>query len=109
MEDNHVLDKVDTGDRVVIITNHAYERAKERLRWKSNTVDKMAEIALKNGIKHTDTKGMLNKYITKLWFRYKHANNIRIYGENIFFFNNNILVTLYQLPNELRKHVKFCH
>jgi len=93
----------------VLITEHAYERAKERLNWKSKVLDKMAEKAFLEGIKHKDTKGSLIRYLTKLWFNYKHCNNVRIYGENIFFFCDNRLITLYQLPNHLRKHVKYCH
>lgn len=93
---------------VVLITEHAYERAKERLKWKSKVLDKMAEKAFLEGIKHKDTKGSLMRYLTKLWFNYKHCNNVRIYGENIFFFCDNRLITVYQLPNDLRKHVKHC-
>lgn len=92
----------------VLITEHAYERAKERLKWKSKVLDKMAEKAFLEGIKHKDTKGSLMRYLTKLWFNYKHCNNVRIYGENIFFFCDNRLITVYQLPNDLRKHVKYC-
>lgn len=92
----------------VVITNHAYERAKERLSWNARTLDRMAERAFLEGVMHKDTKGSLNKYVAKLWFKYKHTNNVRIHGENIYFFSNNTLITLYQLPNELRKHVKYC-
>ncbi len=90
------------------VTEHAYERAKERLGWKSKVLEKMAEKAFLEGIKHKDTKGSLMRYMTKLWFKYKHCNNVRIYGENIFFFCDNKLITVYQLPNDLRKHVKYC-
>jgi hypothetical protein len=92
----------------ILITEHAYDRAKERLSWKPKALDKMAEKAFSEGIQHKDTKGSLHKYITKLWFQYRNANNIRIYGENVYFFIGNKLITLYQLPNNLRKHVKFC-
>lgn len=94
---------------VVIITKHAYDRAKERLKWKSKVLNKMAEKAFLEGIRHKDTKGSLMRYLTKLWFNYKHCNNVRIYGENIFLFCDNRLITIYQLPNDLRKHVKYCH
>lgn len=90
----------------LLITEHAYERAKERLRWKPCALDKMAILAFDNGIKHSDTKGTLNKYITRIWFKYKTANNIRIYGENIFFFKNSTLITLYQLPNDMKRLIK---
>lgn len=90
------------------ITDHAYERAKERLGWKREVMDKMASKALNLGIKHKDTKGSLNKYITKLWFEYKSCNNVRIYGENIYFFSGNTLITLYRLDHKLIKHLKYC-
>lgn len=90
----------------LLITKHAYERARERLRWRCNALDKMAILAFDNGIKHCDTKGALNKYITKLWFNYKTANNIRIYGENIYFFRGSTLITLYQLPNDMKRLIK---
>jgi len=85
------------------ITDHAYERAKERINWNKSTLDKMASKSFNNGIKHSDTKGALNKYITKLWFEHKTANNIRIHGEVVYLFRNNLLITLYQLPNEFKK------
>lgn len=100
---------INTNDVVlnnVIITKHAYERAKERLRWKHKVLDKMAEKAYLDGIKHKDTKGSLMKYLTKLWFKYKHCNNVRIYGENIYFFSDNVLITIYQLPNTFKKYLK---
>lgn len=92
----------------VRITDHAYDRAKERLSWKPGVLDKMTEKAYLEGIKHKDTKGQLNKYITKIWFKHKNANNIRIYGENIYLFCDNILVTVYQLPGNLRQYIKHC-
>ena len=46
---------------VVHITDHAYERAKERLSWKTSVLEKMAEKAYNDGICHKDTKGSLNK------------------------------------------------
>lgn len=90
----------------MIITNHAYERARERLRWSPSVLDKMAEKAFNEGVRHSDTKGALNKYITKLWFDYKQCNNIRIHGENMFFFAGETLITLYQMPNHFKKHTK---
>lgn len=55
----------------IIITNHAYERAKERLKWNSKVLDKMSEKAFYSGLKHKDVKGSLMRYLTKLWFSYK--------------------------------------
>ena len=91
----------------MIITEHAYKRAKERLKWKNSVLDKMAEIALKEGLRHKDTKGTLRKYIDKLWLKYKNCNNIRIYGENIYIFPGSTLVTIYRLDNKLIKYIKY--
>lgn len=89
---------------IMIITNHAYERAKERLGWTQKVLEKMSSKALSEGIRHSDTKGRLNKYITATYFSYKTANNIRIYGENVYLFDKDVLITVYQLPNNLRSH-----
>ena len=88
------------------ITAHAFERAKERLSLSSDSLKKMADKAYDQGIKHSDTKGALNKYLSSLFFRHKNANNIRIYGEFVYIFINNKLVTLYVIPSEYKKHIK---
>lgn len=92
---------------MVEITQHAYDRAKERLRWKRNVLDKMAEKAFYEGLTHSEMKGQLKKYISKLWFQYRTANNVRIYGENIFFFSNMTLITIYRLPNNFIRFLKY--
>ena len=87
-------------------TDHAYKRAKQRFHWKKNTLDRMIKKAFMEGIKHSDTKGSLKKYINSLWFKYKFVNNVRIYGENIYFFKDTLLITLYRVENKLIKHLK---
>lgn len=91
---------------VIHITDHAYQRAKERLSWGKETIERMAKKAYFEGIKHKDTKGKLNKYITSLWSERKTANNIRIYGENIYLFSRNVLLTVYHLDAKMRKTLK---
>lgn len=93
-------------DSHIHITNHAYERAKDRLSLRQESFDRLAEKAMSEGIKHSDTKGRLNRYLTKLWAQNKQANNIRVYGENVFLFIDTKLVTVFQIPNELRKYLK---
>jgi hypothetical protein len=90
----------------ILITDHAYLRAKERLSLNKKSIDRLAKVAYVKGIKQSDTKGQLKKYVDKLYFEYKTANNIRIYGEVIFLFSKNTLVTLYQVPNEFRRLLK---
>lgn len=87
----------------VIITEHAYHRAKERLGFDKHAIEKIADKAFSEGIKHGKAKGRLRKYIDSIFFQYRTANNIRVYGENIFLFNGNTLITVYQLPQNLKK------
>ena len=92
----------------ITITDHAYDRAKERLGLKRESLNRVAVKAFEGGKKHGDIKGTLHRFITKLWFEHKNCNNVRIYGENIFFFCNTTLITLYRLENKLIKHTKHC-
>jgi len=92
---------------MIIISDHAYKRAKERLGLNQKALDRMAEKAFNDGFKHGETKGTLQKYITKLWFDHKNCNNVRIYGENIYFFRENKLVTLYRLHRKLIKFLNY--
>jgi hypothetical protein len=87
---------------------HAYRRARKRLRWKTNTLRRMVPIVFKKGIKHSDTKGRLKRYLDKLWLERKQCNNVRIYGDNIFFFQGYKLVTVYRIEYNLLKNIKFC-
>lgn len=72
---------------------------------KPKSLERIAEKAYNNGTKHSLTKGRLNKYITSVWYKDKTANNIRIYGENIYLFCGDTLVTLYRVPNHLIKYL----
>lgn len=87
-------------------TDHAYKRAKERLKWSRRTLDRMVKRAYLKGIKCADTKGRLNRYIKQLHFKNGVANNMRIYGQNIFLFKDDLLITLYRMPNSLIRYLK---
>jgi hypothetical protein len=65
----------------------------------------MVELAAVKGIEHKDTVGRLNRYLSKLYFTERKANNIRIYGEHIYLFHDSTLITVLLLPNIFKKHV----
>lgn len=90
----------------IIITRHAYKRAKERLRWKKSVLRRMAQVAFEEGFTHAETKGQLRGFLDKVWLNYKVCNNIRIYGEHVYIFADNRLVTIYRVQTKLIKHVK---
>lgn len=84
------------------ITDHARERARERLGWNSSALDRMAEKALNEGVAHVHTRGRLNRYLGKLFTEHRTANNTRLYGEHVFIFHNEVLITVFPLPREMR-------
>lgn len=86
-----------------IVTNHARERAKQRLGVSKKTTDKIAEKALSFGVTHAQSTGNLKHYLSKLYLKYKTANNIRVYNRKIYIFNDVNLITIMNLPNSLIK------
>lgn len=95
--------KVSEDSSIILITEHAYDRAKERLSMNRTAFMKLAERAYMKGVKHCDSAGNLKKWIDKTWFSHRNADNIRIYGEVFFLFSRDKLITVYQVPNNLRK------
>lgn len=90
----------------ITITEHAYERAKERLSLNKKSLDRMAIKAFKYGIEKEETKGKLRMYLEHLHLSEKKANNIRLHGENVFLFCGKNLVTVYQVTNNIKKYLK---
>ena len=88
------------------ITDHALNRARERLRWNADTIARMAEKALNDGVAHADTRGRLNRYLSMLYLSHRTGNNTRIYGEHIYVFHDNLLITVLNLPHRLKRSAK---
>ena len=88
------------------VSRHAYERLHERCGLSRKAATRMAEKAFYIGMKHSDTKGQINRWITSLYFNNKNANNIRLYGNFAYIFCNKILVTVLEIPNNLKNRWK---
>lgn len=95
----------------IIITNHAYERMKERAGFNKSAALRMSKTAFKNGIHHGDTTGSLNRYISSKCLAYADQKQvIRIYGEFVYCFCTNgekdklFLVTVYGIPKKFRNN-----
>jgi hypothetical protein len=86
----------------ITITDHAFQRAKERMGFDRKATERIAMKAFVAGKRHTQCKGQLKKYLDTLYLQYQVANNMRVYGEAIYLFANNRLVTIYNLPNEYK-------
>jgi hypothetical protein len=86
-------------------TYHSVDRAKERLSFNSDTLERLSKKALIDGIKHSEANERLRKYFDSLFLERRTANNIRIYGENVYLFHDETLITVFQVPVNLRKIV----
>ena len=53
------------------VSRHAYERLHERCGLSRKAATRMAEKAFYTGMKHSDTKGQINRWITSLYFNNK--------------------------------------
>lgn len=97
---------VDQIEDKIEVSRHAYERLHERCGLSRKAATRMAEKAFYIGMKHSDTKGQINRWITSLYFNNKNANNIRLYGNFAYIFCNKILVTVLEIPNNLKNRWK---
>jgi hypothetical protein len=88
------------------VSKHAEMRMKERCGINKRSAQKIAEKAFTNGYTHSQTKGNLRKWVTSLYFNNKSANNIRLYGDKAYIFTDEMLITVLQLPSNLRNDMR---
>lgn len=82
------------------LTRHAAERASERMGLNTKALARTAAKALSKGLAHADTKGSLNRYLSRLFLAQRKADNMRIHGEHIYLFAGESLITILHLPHE---------
>ena len=92
------------------VTKHATSRMRHRFSSKKKAGKKMADIALKYGACYNDVDGELAFHFRKVFRGGGHncrkANNIRAYGDRIYVFSGNILITVLDLPDKFIPQVK---
>ena len=85
---------------MIKVSTHAYERARERLGLNADALKRLCALAYCYGTHFEDTKGALFRFLERR--KAEHPDNdIRVYGENLFIFKGERLVTVYRLPNEV--------
>lgn len=106
---------------VVEVTEHAFDRLRERSGINKKAAVRLSERAYEKGIKHNETKGNLYRYISSVTSNSNKGSIIRLYGDKIFIFNKSdkrnrvvlddngdriiSLVTVIQVPNRLIKTI----
>lgn len=84
------------------LTEHGRQRLHERVGLKTSSMERMASRALEHGVTHAETKGLLRLYLSKVFLSHRNANNLRVYGEHVYVFAGQTLVTVLPLPVDLR-------
>ena len=60
---------------MVTVSKHAVRRLKEHCGLNKRSAQRMADKAFTDGIRHSDTRGRLNKWVTSLYFYNRTADN----------------------------------
>lgn len=89
---------------MIEITEHAYDRALERYSLNRKSFTRLAQKAFEQGKRQNDLKGKFKRYVSYLAKEYKSTPIV--FGEFLFFFNGERLITTYQTPSEFKKHLK---
>ena len=87
------------------LSYHGLSRMKERSGFgKSATkITRIANKALEKGLSHKETKGSLRKYLDERYVAYGTGNNMKIYGGNLYIFEDDTLITMFALPGKLQR------
>lgn len=93
-------------DSYVELTGHADERLKERLGLPKKARRVAAQRAFDHGKPHSQTRGALKRFLDDKWLKYQLADNVRIYAEHIWFFAGRTLITVYEVPKNLKGGIK---
>lgn len=90
---------------MIQVSIHGKERMHERCRIKLKSAERIAKIAFEKGITHAETRGALNGYLNSLYFYNGQANNIRLYGDKVYIFCDDVLVTVLDTPKRFQNTV----
>ena len=86
----------------VIITKHACERMRKRIGIPKKAVERKAVKAFYLGRRVSEGCGVLGKFMARCidFDRWHHYDVV--YGNFLYIFNRNILITVYGVPSEIR-------
>lgn len=84
----------------VYISDHAFDRIKERNGWKKKTAIRMVQKIYDNGLRVQDTEGYLNLWIRGRMISSRNNDEYVIYGAFAYIFNCGTLITVIPTPQK---------
>lgn len=88
------------------LTRHSIARLEQRCGVSKKNAPKVAKRAFRTGITHAETHGNLHRFLDSLYLSQKKGTNMRIYGNAVFVFKEDVLITVINIPENLMKEVK---
>lgn len=85
------------------VTRHAKKRLHEREGTKKSAVYRKASLVLERGYKVEETKGRLRRWVDS---NRTGEENMRIYGDKLYIFVGESLITVYQVPNAIARNLR---
>lgn len=93
-----------------MITKHGSERVNRRMGIPKKGVERQFKLALERGVKHGETKGQLNKWVTKIALNSQSPHHVVLYNGHAFVYaikgGEPLLITVLPIPSNLMKGVK---
>ena len=88
------------------LTKHSLTRLEQRCGVSKKNAPIVAKRAFKRGITHAETHGNLHRFLDTLYLSQKKGTNMRIYGNAVYVFKEDVLITVINIPSNLMKEVQ---
>lgn len=85
------------------LSRHGKKRLRGRMGLSGSAPERIAQRAFESGVPVAGLTGRLRRYLDGQMIRHRSGNNTRVLGEAVFVFQDDTLVTVYQLPRDLRE------
>ncbi len=90
-----------TMSKEIRLSEHGEERSKKRAGLDGRALKRTAAMARADGLRPTDTRGQLRRYLDNLCIEHP-GRHPRIHGGHIYIFAESTLITCLHLPREFR-------
>ena len=87
------------------LTNHALKRCRKRFGLPRKSIRRTAEKALSEGRARGEFKGRFKRYLDAIFLKDRTANNMRIYGQNLYIFKGETLITAWTIPTKYHNNL----
>lgn len=85
------------------VTRHAKKRLHEREGTKKSAAYRKASLVFERGYRIEETKGRLRRWVDSCC---NGTENMRIYGDKLYIFVGETLITVYQVPNTIARNLR---